>query len=73
MALLVTPEQAAVVELAKKKSLLSLTPHTDDAGGESASPLPDPALLEELQQAQPPDRRSRSRGFRPTFGGGGRE
>jgi hypothetical protein len=68
MALLVTPEQAAAVELAKTKSLLTLTPHTDDAGGESASALPSPALLEELEQAQPPSRRSRSRGF-PTFGG----
>lgn len=68
MALLVTPEQAAAVDLAKTKSLLSLTPHAGDAGGESASPLPDPALLEELQNAQPPARRSRSRGF-PTFGG----
>jgi hypothetical protein len=73
MALLVTPEQAAAVELAKTKSLLSLTPHAGDAGGESAGAMPDPALLEELQRAQPPDRRSRSRGFRPAFGGGGRE
>jgi hypothetical protein len=69
MGILVTPEQAPVIELAKARAHLSLTPHSVESAEESPVALPDPALLEELQRAQPPERRGRSRSGRPAFGG----
>ena len=69
MGILVTPEQAPVIELATARAHLSLTAHADGSAEEPTTALPDPALLEELQRAQPPERRGRSRSGRPAFGG----
>jgi hypothetical protein len=66
LALLVTPEQAAAVDAARSHAWFRLSESAEQSTAVTGE-LPDPGLMEELNRAQPPERRSRFRGTGPAF------